>query len=63
VVDDAYLMAPEGPLAADVRLNGAWPWIAVVFAAGVITVGGLLYSPGTDDQPVPGASTTSSMDR
>jgi hypothetical protein len=56
VVEDAYLTAPEGPLAADVRLNGAWPWVAVILGAGLIAVGGFLFSPSTHDQPAASTS-------
>jgi len=42
VVEDANPTAPEGPLATDVRLNGAWPWIAVILGAAIIVIGGLL---------------------
>ena len=42
MVEDAYPTAPEGPLATDVRLNGAWPWIAVILGAAIIVIGGLL---------------------
>jgi hypothetical protein len=51
VVEDAFLTAPEGPLATNVRLNGVWQWIAVVLGAALVAVGGLLLSPGAGDQP------------
>ena len=44
MIDDVYLAAPEGPLAADLRLNGRWAWIVVALGAGIVAVGGLLLS-------------------
>jgi hypothetical protein len=44
VIDDGYLAAPEGPLAADLRLNDRWAWIVVALGAAVIAIGGLLLS-------------------
>jgi hypothetical protein len=42
VVEDAYLAAPDGPIVADVRLQGGWPWLLVALGVAIIVAGGLL---------------------
>jgi hypothetical protein len=42
VIEDVYLTAPEGPLVAELRLTGLWPWIAIALGATIVTLGGLL---------------------
>jgi hypothetical protein len=42
VTDDAYFTAPEGSLAAYVRLNAAWTWGLLALGAAVVAVGGVL---------------------
>jgi hypothetical protein len=44
VTEDAYFTAPDGPMPADVRLVGFWPWIVVALGATIIAVGWLLLS-------------------
>jgi hypothetical protein len=44
VIEDAYFTAPDGPMVADLRLTGSWPWIVVALAAAIITVGWLVLS-------------------
>ena len=58
MVDDAYLIAPDGPMMADVRLGGGWSWIVFAVGAGIVAVGALLLqSPDFLDQPAPVTST------
>jgi len=42
VIDDVYVTAPEGPMAAGVRLNGVWAWVVLVLGAAIVACGGLL---------------------
>jgi hypothetical protein len=39
---DAYLTAPEGPLAAEVKLNPPWAWTLLVLGVVIVVIGGLL---------------------
>jgi len=57
VVDDVYLTAADGPMLPNLRLTGAWPWIVAALGAVIVVVGGVLLSPGPQDQPAPPAST------
>jgi hypothetical protein len=42
VGEDGYLIAPDGPLVADLRVNVTWAWIIVAMGAAIVAAGGLL---------------------
>jgi len=37
----------------NLRLTGAWPWIVAALGAVIVAIGGVLLSPGPQDQPAP----------
>jgi len=42
VREDVYLIAPDGPMVADMRVSVAWAWIIVAMGAAIVAAGGLL---------------------
>jgi hypothetical protein len=60
VVEDVYVVAPDGPMLAEVPVDGRWPWIIVALCAAVIAIAGLLFSPGGHHRPAVSSAQISS---